>query len=188
MSTFTPTPALLALLQHFEGLHDGDLKTIGLQPKLCPANIWTEGWGHAMRDEKGAFLKSDIPMFAVLQHSMVQTRAQADTLLIADLQVYAQRVRRMINRVLPTHEFEALVSFEFNTGSLRLPNNRPSQLLLAVNQHDTDKAASEFTRWVHAGGKRLIGLVWRRNAEVNMYLGNNWRHALGPDRQHLPSK
>ena len=30
------------LIKHFEGLHDGDLKKIGLQPKKCPAGIWTE--------------------------------------------------------------------------------------------------------------------------------------------------
>ena len=32
------------LIKKYEGLHDGDLKAIGLQPKMCPANVWTEGW------------------------------------------------------------------------------------------------------------------------------------------------
>ena len=31
----------ISLIKHFEGLHDGDLKKIGLQPKKCPAGIWT---------------------------------------------------------------------------------------------------------------------------------------------------
>ena len=31
------------LIKEFESLHDGDLKQVGLQPKMCPAGIWTEG-------------------------------------------------------------------------------------------------------------------------------------------------
>ena len=30
------------LIKYFESLHDGDLTEIGLQPKMCPAGIWTE--------------------------------------------------------------------------------------------------------------------------------------------------
>jgi lysozyme len=33
----------LDLIKHFESLHDGDLTIVGLQPKMCPAGIWTEG-------------------------------------------------------------------------------------------------------------------------------------------------
>ena len=36
------------LIKEFEGLHDGDLSIIGLQPKMCPAGIWTQGYGHAI--------------------------------------------------------------------------------------------------------------------------------------------
>ena len=47
----------IELIKEFESLHDGDLSIIGLQPKMCPAGIWTEGYGHAMRDNKGNFIK-----------------------------------------------------------------------------------------------------------------------------------
>jgi lysozyme len=43
----------IQLIQEFESLHDGDLTMIGLQPKMDPIGIWTEGYGHAMRDSKG---------------------------------------------------------------------------------------------------------------------------------------
>lgn len=44
--------------KHFESLHDGDLTIIGLQPKMCPAGIWTEGYGNAIVDPlTGKFLK-----------------------------------------------------------------------------------------------------------------------------------
>lgn len=31
----------ISLIKEFESLHDGDLSVIGLQPKQCPAGIWT---------------------------------------------------------------------------------------------------------------------------------------------------
>ena len=40
----------IELIKSFESLHDGDLSKIGLQPKMCPAQIWTEGYGRAMRE------------------------------------------------------------------------------------------------------------------------------------------
>ena len=36
------------IIKYYEGLHDGNLKKIGLQPKMCPAGIWTVGWGYAL--------------------------------------------------------------------------------------------------------------------------------------------
>ena len=46
------------IVKHYESLHDGDLKKIGLQPKLCPAGIWTQGYGRAMRKKNGSFMTS----------------------------------------------------------------------------------------------------------------------------------
>ena len=34
---------LVKLVSHYEGLHDGDLSKVGLQPKMDPIGIWTEG-------------------------------------------------------------------------------------------------------------------------------------------------
>ena len=47
----------IKLIKDFESLHDGDLTLIGLQPKMDPIGIWTEGYGRAMRDKKGNFIK-----------------------------------------------------------------------------------------------------------------------------------
>ena len=45
------------LIKEFESLHDGDLSKIGIQPKMDPIGIWTEGYGKAMRGDDGCFLK-----------------------------------------------------------------------------------------------------------------------------------
>ena len=49
----------IELIKYFESLHDGDLKKIDLQPKLCPANIVTIGYGHALKDKDGSWLKGE---------------------------------------------------------------------------------------------------------------------------------
>lgn len=184
--TYTPSPALLDLVKHFEGLHDGDLHTIGLQPKLCPAGVWTEGWGHAIRGNDGKLLREDVPMSAALAYSRVRTLPEADALLVEDLQRFAERVRRVVSRRLAPHQFDALVSFQYNTGGLVLATGKPSTLLRLVNEGQYAEAEREFHRWTWAGGRKLPGLVWRRNAEAYMFLGNNWRDALGPARQRIP--
>ena len=46
----------IQLIKFFESLHDGDLSKIGLQPKLCPADVVTIGYGHAVKDKNGNFL------------------------------------------------------------------------------------------------------------------------------------
>ena len=43
--------AAIDLVKSFEGIHDGDLTVIGLQPKMCPAGIWTVGYGRALRSK-----------------------------------------------------------------------------------------------------------------------------------------
>jgi lysozyme len=49
--------ATINLIKHFESLHDGDLSKIGLQPKQDCAGIWTVGYGHALRNNNGAYLR-----------------------------------------------------------------------------------------------------------------------------------
>ena len=60
------------LIKYFESLHDGDLTEIGLQPKMCPAGIWTEGYGHAIRDLKGQFFKGKDNKLKAYANSIVK--------------------------------------------------------------------------------------------------------------------
>ena len=83
------------LIKHFEGLHDGDLKAIGLQPKKCPAGIWTEGYGHTMRDVNGNFLKGK-----TMPKGTITTEVQAISLLQNDLNIYEEIVAKKIKIAL----------------------------------------------------------------------------------------
>ena len=72
----------IKLIKEFESLHDGDLKKIGLQPKMDPIGIWTEGYGRAMRDKKGNFLKGIGNKLLAEKSATINTEAQAEKALI----------------------------------------------------------------------------------------------------------
>lgn len=155
----------LFLIKSFEGLHDGDLTEIGLQPKMCPAGIWTEGYGHAMRDAKGDFIKGK--MNKILAYSLrgVKTAAEAEILLSKDIQVFELIVMRRIKKALNQNQFDALVSHTFNTGG-----SDTLFKLVDCDPMDEEKISEWFTtRYIIGGGKVLPGLVRRRKAERDLF-------------------
>ncbi len=147
------------LIKHFEGLHDGDLKKIGLQPKKCPAGIWTQGYGSAMRDSKGNFLKGkEMPVPTIINEN------EAEWLLTKDLQVFENIVMRKIKVELKQNQFDALVSHTYNTGG-------SDTLFKLINRK---APIDEIRKWwlnkyITGGGIRLRGLVERRKIEFNLF-------------------
>lgn len=67
---------------------------------------------------------------------------------------------------LNENQFSALTSFAFNLGCGGL---KSSSLLRKLNGGDVAGASHEFGLFVNAGGKRLQGLVRRREAERNLF-------------------
>jgi lysozyme len=65
------------------------------------------------------------------------------------------------------NQFDALVSFAYNVGVNALKN---STLLKKLNANPNDPTIKdEFLKWVNAGGKKLPGLVKRREEEAALY-------------------
>ena len=65
------------------------------------------------------------------------------------------------------NQFDALVSFSYNLGLGALGK---STLLKKVNKNPNDLTIKgEFKKWVKAGGRKLKGLVKRRNDEAYLY-------------------
>jgi len=100
--------------------------------------------------------------------NMVITEAQAEQMLAADLVRFERIVERLVRVPVDQGQFDALVSFTYNVGE---GNFTKSTLLRKLNAGDTAGAAEQFSRWVHAGGKVLPGLVKRRAAERGLFLG-----------------
>lgn len=147
------------LIKHFEGLHDGDLRTIGLQPKMCPAGIYTEGYGRAMRDEKGNFIRDKK---TALKNISINTESMAQRMLVLDLQVFERVVMQKITRPLKQNEFDALVSFTYNTGGSKT-------LFEMVNSNNILLREWWISHYIMGGGKKLNGLIARRKAEAKLY-------------------
>jgi lysozyme len=95
------------------------------------------------------------------------TRKEAREILAKDLRSAEASVLRLITAPLNQHQFDALVSFTFNLGGGALQR---STIRVKINRREYEEAASQFMRWVWAGGKKLEGLVRRRKAESEMFL------------------
>lgn len=147
------------LIKHFEGLHDGDLKVIGLQPKKCPAGIWTEGYGRAMRNCKGDFIKGTSRPIAT-----ITTEAQAIVALANDLQVFENIVMRKVKVKLTQNEFNALVSHTYNTGG-------SDTLFKLINKKAPIEQIKKWfeTKYISANKVILKGLVERRKQEFLLW-------------------
>jgi lysozyme len=133
----------LNLIKRFEGLR--------LQAYQCSAGVWTIGYGHTSGVRPGDIIDE----------------AQAGIFLRRDVAASENIVRRFVTVALNQHQFDALVSFVFNLGS---GNFAASTLLRKLNASDYAGAAEEFSRWVHADGKPLPGLVRRREAERHLFM------------------
>lgn len=147
----------LELIKHFEGLHDGDLHVIGLQPKKCPAGIWTEGYGIAMRDKNGNFLRSN-----TMPKATIKTEFGAEIALKNVLSVYENIVIKKTTRPLNQNEFDALVCFTYNTGGSKT-------LFEMVNSNNPLLKSWLISHYITGGGKKLKGLIERRKAEAKLY-------------------
>lgn len=92
------------------------------------------------------------------------TKEQADQILASDLSKVETDVAQLVRTALNQNQFDALVSFEFNTGALR-----HSSGLNYLNQAEYEFAWNVFDQYTHAAGRVLPGLVRRRQAERNLF-------------------
>ena len=136
----------LDLIKRFEGFRP----TI----YICPAGWPTIGYGHVVREsERERFLAG------------IDERA-AEELLRRDVEIAEKAVLRLIHVPLSDGQFSSLVSFVFNLGAGALQR---STLRRKVNREEHEAVPAEFRRWVWAGGRKLKGLIWRREAEAALF-------------------
>ena len=132
------------LIKRFEGFR--------AKKYYCVAGYPTIGWGHVLK--KG-------------QENLVEvTEAEAEDLLRHDVLLAAASVCRLITVPLSDNQYSALVDFAFNLGGGALQR---STLRAKCNREEHGDVPDEFRRWVYAGGRKLKGLILRRNTEANLY-------------------
>jgi lysozyme len=138
----------IATIKKFEGLK--------LKAYLCPANVWTIGYGNTFF-ENGTKVSPNDKI----------TIDRADQLLFFIVAKFEGEVKKVVKSAINDNQLGALTSFAFNAGT---GNLQKSTLLKKVNANPNDPTIrDEFMKWTRAGGKVLNGLVTRRKAEADLY-------------------
>lgn len=137
---------LFVLENRFEGCR--------LMPYLCPAGIWTCGWGSTGPD---------------VFPGRPWTQAYADKRRVDDSIRFAVGTLAAcpVLATEPDRRLSAISDFSYNLGLGRL---RGSTLRKRVNARSWDQACHELRKWVRGGGRVLPGLVARREAEAALLM------------------
>jgi lysozyme len=114
-------------------------------PYVCPAGYWTIAYGQLCTKD----------------HPRV-TEPQGYAMLLASVPAYIAHTLRL-SPVLSGDRLVAISSFIYNLGPTRYAS---STLRHRVNSQDWGEARREIRKWVFGGGKKLPGLIIRREAEA----------------------
>lgn len=149
------------LIKAFEGCHS--------TPYLCPAKLWTIGYGHVLYPEQARLKTDDRASYPLKpEHYRVWDADEIDALLAEDLHRFEAGILRLCPAAADNdRHFAALVSFAFNVG---LGNLQASTLRMKYNRGDYSGAADEFLKWRKSNGVVLRGLERRREAERALFL------------------
>ncbi len=130
------------LIKQFEGCR--------LEAYKCPAGVWTIGYGHTAGVHPGQKISA----------------AQAEAYLRADLEKYEKKVDKYSKYVWRQNEFDAMVSFAYNVGSIDQLTDKGrrdrKEIADAILKYNTAK--------VNGSKKVLPGLTRRRQAERTLFL------------------
>ena len=161
------------LMHRFEGKR--------FRPYLCPAHIWTIGYGHVLYQEQirlpvvrvegkaTPMIRKEMPLKP--EDNRVWTKTEIDELFRADVGTFERGVLRLVPGVVGRQgSFDALVSISYNFG---LGNLQRSTIRMRANRGDWAGAAEAFMVWTKGGGKVLPGLVKRREAEKALLLSDD---------------
>ena len=156
----------LKLIKHYEGCR--------LKPYLCPANLWTIGYGSVLYPEQakipstveGMIKRRAYPLKA--EHNRQWSQKEVDDLLKHDLTRFERGVTLYVPVPLRPNEFSALVSFAFNLGNGVLQRSTVRSALL---RGDKKAAMESLVKYCRAGGKILKGLQTRRLDERALFEG-----------------
>lgn len=131
----------LALIKQFEGCR--------LTAYKCQSSeqYYTIGYGHYGAD---------------VTQGMTITQEQADNLLLKDCDKFVDHVNTYMDKYnFNQNQFDSLVSFAFNVGNISQLTNNATRSISEIS--------SKIPEYCNAGGKKLAGLVTRRNKEKELF-------------------
>lgn len=135
----------LELIKKFEGFR--------ATPYLCPAGVWTIGYGTTKN---------------VRKDTMPVSKEEAEMLLREALMPITNDLNHILPKSISQNQFDALCSFCYNLGFQAFFNSTLCKVI-ASDPNDTHRIRKEFMRWVNVNGKKMNGLIKRREAEIALY-------------------
>lgn len=137
------------LCKEFEGFRS--------KPYICPAGYPTIGYGTVYKPNGLKVTMQDQPI----------SKELAEEWLISELRnnYMAGVLRTSPKLIAHPKALGAITDFAYNLG---VPRYRASTLRRRVDAQDWEGAATELHRWVYGGGRKLPGLVRRRQAEADL--------------------
>jgi len=135
--------AAVELIKHHEGKRN--------KPYLCPALLWTIGYGHVLYPEQAKLKLEERKAYPLrAEHDKIWSDGGIDAILRSDLTRFEIHVVRLCPGAADHQShFDALVSFSFNVG---LGSLQSSTLRMKYNRGDYSGAADEFLKWGGGGG------------------------------------
>lgn len=130
----------------------GDAESCQRDPYVCPAGVLTDGIGNTHGVKPGV-RKSDAQIAADWQRNILQAESCVNK--------YAN------GKKLNQGQFDAVTSITFNAGCSQM---QKSTMFRMFRDGKFTEACNQFPRWVYGGGKKLPGLVIRREKEKAMCL------------------
>ena len=144
----TAADIMAALCRRFEGWRS--------RPYLCPANVWTIGYGATHYLDGRTVKPTDPPI----------TQETGERLLMRQIEgTYLPGALVLCQTADTDGRRAALGDFAFNLGLTRLKGSTLRKRVLAG---DWEGARTELMKWTRGGGKVLPGLVARRKAESDL--------------------
>lgn len=198
----------LKLIQAWEGIEDGDPRTANLEPYICPARVYTVGYGTALTTPTGQLI--DVDVFGAARARQLATEAmqrrfgkqaitmaEAHELLREDVQKYERAVEGVMGTGTVQCEFDAMVALCFNIGISAFRNSSVARLhragganrrvgdisVSALIQRSKGRVATTniqnaFIAWNKSNGRWMLGLARRRVSELMVYGGHDVDTAL----------
>lgn len=137
----TTSKSGIELIKLFEGFREKSYKAVSTE------KCYTIGYGHYGADVK---------------RGQTITAAQGEQLLINDLKKFEAKVNEYSSRYnFNQHEFDALVSFAFNIGSIDQLTDNGKRSRADIRAH--------WLEYNKSGGKVLKGLTTRRTKELELF-------------------
>ena len=121
-------------------------------PYVCSGGYLTVLWGHVIK--KGE----------IFDHPY--TEDEGEPILLYDISVAERAISRLIHVSLNQNQTDSLGSWVYNLGSGAL---QASTLRQVINREEFDEAPDQIRRWIFAGGRKLRGLITRREIEARLF-------------------